>query len=104
MDLNEAISKAVLLRNDFLKYEMKNYGKNWDINNIAQGFVGDVGDLMKLILAKEGLRKIENVDEKIAHELADCLWSVLVITSFYKVDLESSYLKMINELTEFIKR
>jgi hypothetical protein len=39
--------------------------------------VGDVGDLMKLVMAKEGAREIQDVDEKLQHELAACLWSVL---------------------------
>lgn len=63
-----------------------------------EGFVGDVGDLMKLIMAKEGVRDIENVDAKLAHELSDCLWCVLVLADKYGVDLESSFMKTMQEL------
>lgn len=64
------------------------------------GFVGDVGDLSKLVMAKRGLRgPIDNdIDDKIAHELADCLWSVCVLAEKYDIDLEAAFLKTMKEL------
>lgn len=53
---------------------------------------------MKIIMAKEGVRDIENVDEKLEHELADCLYSIFVLASNYNIDLEKSFLKTMNEL------
>jgi NTP pyrophosphatase (non-canonical NTP hydrolase) len=53
--------------------------------------MGDVGDLAKLVQAKEGIREIANVDEKLAHELADCLWCVLVLANKYHIDLEGAF-------------
>ena len=44
----------------------------WEIRDYAMGFVGDVGDLQKLIMAKENLRNTNDVDAKLAHELSDC--------------------------------
>lgn len=41
------------------------------------GFLGDVGDLAKLVQGKAGVRPRPDLDEALAHELADCLWSVL---------------------------
>jgi NTP pyrophosphatase (non-canonical NTP hydrolase) len=67
-----------------------------------EGFVGDVGDLMKLVMAKEGIRTIEHVDEKLAHELADCLWCILVLSEKYGVDIEQSFLKTMGELEKRI--
>ena len=57
----------------------------WGPAELAQGFVGDVGDLMKLVMAKEGLRptKAQNLDAALAHELADCLWSFLLLADAY---------------------
>ncbi|HUD05781.1 MAG TPA: MazG nucleotide pyrophosphohydrolase domain-containing protein [Candidatus Saccharimonadales bacterium] len=62
------------------------------------GFVGDVGGLSKIIMAKHGLRAMDDVDTKLAHELSDCLWSVLVLANKYKVDLTSEFQKTMNEL------
>ena len=66
------------------------------------GLVGDVGDLSKIIMAKEGLRDMENVDTKLAHELSDCLWSVLVLADKYKIDLASEFMKNMDALEERI--
>jgi NTP pyrophosphatase (non-canonical NTP hydrolase) len=76
--------------------------REWEIRDYAMGFVGDVGDLQKLVMAKENLRTIDGVDEKLAHELADCLWSVLVIARHYDVDLERAFRTTMRELTEHI--
>lgn len=63
-----------------------------------QGFVGDVGDLMKLVMAKSGVRTIPDTDRKLAHELSDCLWSVLVLARLYDVDLEKEFLRTMDEI------
>jgi NTP pyrophosphatase (non-canonical NTP hydrolase) len=67
-----------------------------------QGLVGDTGDLMKLIMAKEGIRDTDNVDKKIAHELADCLWCILVLAKKYDIDIEKSFLDTMFELEKKI--
>jgi len=62
-----------------------------------------LGDLAKLVMAKEGLRHMEHIDERLAHEFADCLWSILVLSKKYDVNLESAFLQTIAELEERIK-
>jgi NTP pyrophosphatase (non-canonical NTP hydrolase) len=68
-----------------------------------EGFVGDVGDLMKIIMAKEGVREMDNIDEKLKHELSDCLWSVIVLADKYGVNLEESFMKTMDDLEKRIK-
>lgn len=70
----------------------------WSREQVVQGFVGDVGDLVKLTMAKEGVRPIEDVDRKFAHELSDCLWSVLVIADLYGVNLEKEFPATMNSI------
>jgi NTP pyrophosphatase (non-canonical NTP hydrolase) len=65
--------------------------------------VGDVGDLMKLVLAQEGVRAIPDAESKLAHELADCLWSVLVLADLYGVDLEQAFLDSMDNLEHHIR-
>ena len=98
MEMKELIRRAVEVREKYGELEMKKYKKQRTNPQIAQGFVGDVGDLMKIVMAKEGIRDIENVDEKLAHELADCLYSVFVLANNYGVELEKSFLKTMDEL------
>lgn len=91
MEFKEIIRIAQDVRQTYEAYETQNIGRPWNAAEIAQGFVGDVGDLMKLVMAKEGIRTIEGVDEKLAHELSDCLWSILVLADKYGVDLENVF-------------
>lgn len=102
MNFKELSQRAVEIRNKYSKLEHKKYGKEWTREQIAEGFVGDVGDLIKLVMAKSGVRKVENIDEKLAHELSDCLWCILVLANKYEIDLEKSFTDTMDELEKRI--
>lgn len=57
------------------------------------GFVGDVGDLAKLIQANAGIRDIDDCKAKLGHELSDCLWSIMVLANKCGIDLEAEFVK-----------
>ena len=40
---------------------------------------------------KAGVRPRADLDEALAHELADCLWSVMSLADAYGVDLEAAF-------------
>jgi len=98
MEFENIIKRALEVREKYGQYEREKSGREWTGPEILQGFVGDVGDLSKLILAKEGRRDIQDVDAKLAHELSDCLWSIIVLADKYDVNLEQSFLKTMDEL------
>ncbi len=66
------------------------------------GFLGDVGDLAKLVQGKAGVRPREDLDEALAHELSDVLWCVLTLADAYGVDLESAFVSTMDDLTEHL--
>lgn len=98
MEFSQLSDRAVQIRQCFAAYEQRRTGRNWSREEIMQGFVVDVGDLMKLVMAKAGVRRVDDVDAKLAHELSDCLWSILVLAKLYDVDLEREFLKTMDEL------
>lgn len=102
MEFIHLSNRALRVRDLYKAFEIKKYGKDWTTEQIAQGFVGDVGDLMKLVQAKSGIRDIAQVDDKLAHELSDCLWSLLVLSARYGIDLESEFLKEMDALEKRI--
>ncbi|MBI4652830.1 nucleotide pyrophosphohydrolase [Candidatus Kuenenbacteria bacterium] len=104
MELKNLSKRAVEIKKRYSKIELDKFGKEWTNTQIMQGFVGDVGDLMKLIMVKEGIREIEDVDNKIAHELADCLFSILVLAQRFNIDIEQAFIKTMNELDERLKK
>ena len=86
-------------------YEAKEtqlYGSPWTSEEIALGFVGDVGDLAKLVIAENGKRTIPDSKEKLGHELADCLWSIIVLADSYDVDIEKSFVQTMDQLEKHL--
>lgn len=98
MDIKSLEERAMQIRQKFGDYEEAQVGKRWTRQDIMLGFVGDVGDLAKLVMAMESLRQIDDKEAKLAHELADCLWSVLVLAKMYEVDIEAAFSKTMAEL------
>lgn len=66
------------------------------------GFVVDVGDLTRLVMAATGARDIEDHQSRLEHELADCLWSVLVLARRLDIDLAEAFERTMDELTTFL--
>ena len=67
------------------------------------GLLGDMGDLAKLIQAKKGVRKYDDLKNKLAHELSDCLWSIIILADKYGVDLEAAFVKTMEELDNHLE-
>jgi NTP pyrophosphatase (non-canonical NTP hydrolase) len=98
MNFEELSKRAIEIRTKYDELNQEKRGVTWNEQQLMAGFVGDVGDLSKIIMAKHGLRQMEQVDEKLAHELSDCLWSVLVLASKYNIDLSKEFMKTMDEL------
>ncbi|MCP4539705.1 MAG: nucleotide pyrophosphohydrolase [Chloroflexi bacterium] len=102
MEFHDLAQRAIDVRKKYAELEQMNYGSAWTSEELALGFVGDVGDLAKLIMAKNGRRSIPDVEHKLAHELADCLWSIIVLAHIHDVDLEQAFVQTMNELERHI--
>ena len=98
MNFDELQRRAIEIHNKYDQVNKNKRGVTWNEQQLVAGFVGDVGDLSKIIMAKHGLRDMEEVDKKLAHELSDCLWSVIVLAYKYKIDLPNEFLKTMDEL------
>lgn len=97
MSFEEMQQRALEVRDKYAELEKRN-GHEWDASDLMAGFVGDVGDLSKLVMMKTGKRKGDDIDAKLAHELSDCLWSIIVLAKKLGVSLEESFLKTMDEL------
>jgi len=102
MEIKDLGQRALRVRQLYAELERKEHGRAWTNEEIALGFVGDVGDLAKLVMAQEGIRTIPDAERKLAHELADCLWSILVLSQAYGVDVEHVFLRTMDELEQHI--
>ena len=102
MNFTDLEKSALRLNELYEQLEIKMYGRVWTTEELALGFVGDVGDLAKLIQANAGVRKIDDCKVKLGHELSDCLWSIMVLANKCGIDLEEEYSKNTRELIEHV--
>jgi len=98
MEFREIEEMALRVKNKYRKLEVSRMGREWNLSELTEGFVGDVGDLVKLVMAKEGKRVIDDVDEKLKAEISDCLWAVICISKKLNIDLQSEFVKSMNTL------
>ena len=104
MNYRELEESALQLNALYEKLEIKLYGRAWTTEELALGFVGDLGDLAKLIQANAGIRHIDDFKSKLGHELSDCLWSVIVLANKCGIDLEAEFSRNIEGLMEHVSK
>ncbi len=102
MNFSDLERAALQLNELYERLETRQHGRAWTTQELALGFVGDVGDLAKLIQAQAGVRIVDGYKEKLDHELSDCLWSVLVLANKCGVDLEAAFVRNIREISEHV--
>lgn len=102
-DLDRLRERALQIKNLYDDLNQAERGRTWTREEFMLGFTGDVGDLAKLVMAQEGARDVPGGREALGHELADCLWSVLVIANAYDVDLVAEFDRTMNELSTAIR-
>jgi NTP pyrophosphatase (non-canonical NTP hydrolase) len=98
MDLNKLYYRYQEVIKLYEQSDLRRIGKPWPREEYIRGFVGDVGALVKLTMGKDGLRDIKDVDQKLAHELSDCLYSIFIIAEKYGINLEKSFMDTMDEL------
>lgn len=103
MEFSDLIQRALSVRSLYREHERKSYGTAWTNEELALGFVGDVGDLAKLVMAQSERRNIPDAESKLAHELADCLWSIIILADAHGVDLEKAFLRTMDDLENNLK-
>lgn len=92
-------ARALDVRRRFAAFEQERIGREWTTAEIMSGFVVDVGDLTRLVMAATGARLVDDLEAKLEHELADCLWSLLVLAKRLNVDLAHAFEATMQELT-----
>ncbi len=98
MEFAEIIQKAKEIQKAYRRHNRRRGHKKCSVNEYAQGFAADVGDLTKLIMARNNLRGGKDIEKKLAHELSDCLWSIIIIAQECHIDLEKEFVAVLNDI------
>ena len=98
MELQKLMNRAMDLRTQYDKKERQLYGSPSTEEEIEQGFLGDVNNLVKLVMAQHGKGQIANSAEKLGSQLSHCLWSVIILAKMHNVDLEQSFMETMDKL------
>lgn len=104
MGLTDAQKTAVQIKKLYEAVEIKASGKIWSRGDISRGMIGDIGAAMKLMMAEDGLRIIEDSKNKLVHEMGDLIWSMLVLCDKYGIDAQEAFDQTIKELEERISK
>jgi len=102
VELSDLEKSALRLNELYEQLEVRRYGRIWTTQELALGFVGDVGDLAKLVQANAGVRDIDDCKAKLGHELSDCLWSIIVLADKCGIDLEAEFVRNTRELIDHV--
>lgn len=102
MNFSDLEQAALRLNDLYEQLEIKRWGRVWTTQELALGFMGDVGDLAKLVQAHAGVRTIENHQAKLGHELSDCLWSIMVLARKCGIDLEAEFVRNTHEISQYV--
>jgi hypothetical protein len=72
MDFGAMTTRARDIRTQYAELERRRTGRSWTTTDLLTGFVGDVGDLTKLVRAHTGVRPgPDDLPAALAHGLAD---------------------------------
>ena len=95
MEFKQLSKRARAIKRSYDEFNRRRRNKRWGVSEYTQGFMGDAGDLVKLIMIDRGFSRSEDsakeTKRKLKHELADCLWSLLAIADELGIDLEQEF-------------
>ena len=104
MNLHELTEKVLHIEALYAERKKETSAKQWTAEETYAGMVSDMGDLGRLILAKEGFRKMPDMEKNLPHELAELLYAVLLLASQYGIDLSKAFLDEIARLEQRLSK
>jgi len=89
--INEAVDKTK-------KVAEKMPGKKWGIYQRFNDLVEEIGELANALQVKEGWKTKKRSKADLADSVCDVLYSVLLISAHYNLDLDKEYTKVLRDI------
>ena len=99
IDFTTATDRARHIRKLYKQLEERLHGSAWTPQEVMLGYLSDVGELGRLVMAKEGRWLHEgDLPKELNDKLADCLWWGLVLADQLGVDISQAFTAKMNAL------
>jgi NTP pyrophosphatase (non-canonical NTP hydrolase) len=98
-DFSDAVERSIQIRKLYNELEKRKHGGPWTNQEDVIGFVHDVGELGRLVMAAEG-RWIHPGDlhQDLGDKLSECLWWLFVLSDRLGIDLNTAFSSKMSEL------
>ncbi|WP_367872542.1 hypothetical protein [Luteolibacter sp. Populi] len=98
-DFSDAVKRSMQIRKLYHELEKRNHGDPWTKQEDVIGFVYDVGELGRMVMAAEGRWKHQGeLDKDLPDKLAECLWWLFVLSERLGIDINAAFASKMAEL------
>jgi NTP pyrophosphatase (non-canonical NTP hydrolase) len=99
IDFTDATDRARHIRELFKQLEERLHGAAWTPQEVMLGYVYDIGELGRLVMATEGRWAHKgDLPRELEDKLSECLWWVLVLADRLGVDITTAFTAKMNDL------
>jgi hypothetical protein len=99
VDFAAATARARHIRGLYKQVEERLHGNAWTTQEVMIGYLYDIGQLGRLIMAAEERWLHEgDVPRELEDKLSECLWWVLVLADRLGVDISNAFTAKMNDL------
>ena len=98
-DFSEAVARSIRIRKLYNELEKRMHGGAWTKQEDVIGFVHDVGELGRMVMAAEGRWIYQgDLDKDIGDKLSECLWWLFVLSEHLGIDINTAFPSKMSEL------
>lgn len=99
VDFTAASARARHVRELYKQLEQRLHGSAWTPQEVMLGYLYDIGELGRLVMAAEDRWLHEgDLPRELEDKLSECLWWVLVLADRLGVDITKAFTAKMNDL------
>jgi len=99
IDFAAATARSLHIRELYKQLEERIHGSAWTPQEVMLGYVYDIGELGRLVMAKEDRWMHEgDLPRELEDKLSECLWWVFVLADRTGVDITKAFTAKMNTL------
>ncbi|WP_218220326.1 hypothetical protein [Nesterenkonia sp. Act20] len=98
-NLAPARDQALEVRGLYEILEQRFNDATWSLNELMIGYSNDVGQIGRLLLARDGTWPIDgDTDAELKHKLSQALWWVFVLAERLEIDIDQAFAETMSSI------